>query len=929
MKKTLLSFALMLAAMTVSAEEYSDGDINYEVDFDTKTATVIWKRSWEEMGPFGVHHNNYEGDIVIPETVGEYTVVAIGSQAFANLYNDRVSISSISIPKTVKKIGSDAFNGCYNLKTFTIPATVEEIGGSVFSNSAIETLTIEDGDTPLTIGWRGYSTGSVLTGIDACRTVYVGRDITCNFRIGTNSTFSFCENVTDITYGPLVTKINVNECWRSKSIQHVTFLCPELQEIPDNAFAESEGLLSVTLPAKVGRVGNYAFADCPKLSELKVPATLTSIGKGAFSNCKGLKELTIPATTTEVGESAFSGTGLTQLTFSDSQTPLPVGRWFISGIADGSLTLYLGRDLDLSNGLYGGGPLADYSAIGELTYGKYITVIHVKEAYRNKGLKTVYIKSDYITEIPDGAFQECSNLEEVWTSCWMDDSLSATESRITAIGNSAFSDCKKLRAYFIKYQGMPVMQMSGAATTIGDYAFYNTALDQFLVQAPVTYMGQTVFGNSQVKKIILESTTEPLKMHKRCLNGLNGADLRIRRPLDIDEGMFRDGGGIARVTYSQEANKVDSWKYNKGLKYVYVSSKNITEIPKEAFYECNALDSVKVNVEKIGNSAFEYCRNMQKAVFYEGLKTIGNNAFQNAMLTKVELPSTVDSIGTRAFSCKTVDVLDSIVCLGTVPPVCTGWPFYEKNKFLQTDVILIVPGAGLAAYKQAEYWKDFLNIEGEGEVPPETTTVTLATAPSSNKGYATFYDSQNNYEMPTGLAAYVLSETNSGTSNFVWQKLNGSVIPKGVAVELTATVSTASTTFTLTATAEATPYTGTNYLLGSDVATTTAASVDSYFYKLCFGAKGTTLENWLGWFPGDRNFSAFQIDGHRAWIALPKSSATRAPYIPNPEETSGIEAAADGVQETSNPWYDLQGRSLTKPVAPGIYVRDGRKVIIK
>ena len=67
--------------------------------------------------------NPYENDDV------EHEFVAIGDYAFNNLNQN---LNSIIIPKTVKSIGSYAFNSCL-LSNINIPKSVEVIGESCFS----------------------------------------------------------------------------------------------------------------------------------------------------------------------------------------------------------------------------------------------------------------------------------------------------------------------------------------------------------------------------------------------------------------------------------------------------------------------------------------------------------------------------------------------------------------------------------------------------------------------------------------------------------------------------------------------------------------------------------------------------------------------------------------------------------------------------
>ena len=204
---------------------------------------------------------------------------------------------------------------------------------------------------------------------------------------------------------------------------------------------------------------------------------------------------------------------------------------------------------------------------------------------------------------------------------------------------------------------------------------------------------------------------------------------------------------------------------------------------------------------------------------------------------------------------------------------------------------------------------------------PATATYDLKVA---DAGYATFYDSKDHYQLPAGLKASTVSGISGGKLSY--QSISGNIVPKGTAVLIEATEKKAAT-YTLTATTVADgSAVGTNLLYGSDETTTTSAAGTNLFYKLAYGPSGTSLAKSFGWFWGAQNGAPFSIDGHRAWLAVPSGAAARG-YLINGEETTieglGIDADANSI------WTDLQGRRLTKPTQPGIYFRDGRKVVVK
>ncbi len=198
------------------------------------------------------------------------------------------------------------------------------------------------------------------------------------------------------------------------------------------------------------------------------------------------------------------------------------------------------------------------------------------------------------------------------------------------------------------------------------------------------------------------------------------------------------------------------------------------------------------------------------------------------------------------------------------------------------------------------------------------------TITTSAAGYATFYDSQTNYQLPSGLRAFCVVADQSQKGGIRNVYLDGNVIPKGTAVAIAADKKQQAT-YTLTSVAEATPYTGENLLHGSDVATTTTADGDCFFYKACYGPAGTALANWFGWYPANKAKGPFRSEAHRAWLAIPKSMSTRGYY--------GFGDGATAIDEIgttdSDGWYDLQGRRIEKPRRAGVYIRNRQKRVVK
>ena len=59
--------------------------------------------------------------------------------------------------------------------------------------------------------------------------------------------------------------------------------------IPDGAFRNCSGLVSVELPDGLISIGNLAFQNCSKLASVNIPGSVTSLKSATFQGCESLK----------------------------------------------------------------------------------------------------------------------------------------------------------------------------------------------------------------------------------------------------------------------------------------------------------------------------------------------------------------------------------------------------------------------------------------------------------------------------------------------------------------------------------------------------------------------------------------------------------------------------------------------------------------
>lgn len=80
-----------------------------------------------------------------------------------------------------------------------------------------------------------------------------------------------------------------------------------LSKIEAGAFAGS-ALSRIVIPEGVTEIGDYAFYDCNALKEVVLPSSLKKIGKGAFGNCTALTAIDMSETAiAEIPEACFAG----------------------------------------------------------------------------------------------------------------------------------------------------------------------------------------------------------------------------------------------------------------------------------------------------------------------------------------------------------------------------------------------------------------------------------------------------------------------------------------------------------------------------------------------------------------------------------------------------------------------------------------------
>lgn len=529
--------------------------------------------------------------------VTEYksAIAEIGNKAFRN-----TNISSVVIPESTAasiKLGTEIFQGCFELTSLTIPSGVQSgLEGALNTCVALENVIIsadnpnyksengiiynKSGDTlvysyvPAAVDENGVLTvtaknigASAYAGQMGIKKVVFSKDIVT---IGANA-FEGCANLTEVEF--------------SKESGSLT-------AIPDSAFKGCTSLAAVTnMPATVTSIGKYAFSGCKSLKSIEYGAGVTTLGNYAFEN-SGLTEITFPKQLTTLGQEVFKGSAAVTQVYSQETV-------------NGKLvTVYKPVAISLP---------ASLTSIGA-------------SAFKNVQISSLTLHEG-ITSIGNYAFSNCFSMK----NCAKTVTVPAT---VTSLGTYAFSDNTCLQK--VEFAGTE--QVPANVNNIGNYAFKNSAITSISLPASVKTLGQNAFENCANLKTV--EFAEGIKITEIKSAAFKGCTLL--EGVAVPEGVKTIGANSfenctsletatlpSSLTYIGKAAFMNSAIYEivipEKVRFLSAANKAST-----SGYMTGGTTRLDPSQNKIGSNSsgqFAFCKNLTKVTLPANLEEIGAHAF--------------------------------------------------------------------------------------------------------------------------------------------------------------------------------------------------------------------------------------------------------------------------------------------------------------
>jgi len=680
--------------------------------------------------------------------------------------------------------------------------------------------------------------------------------------------FYWCYNLTDIKIPDNVESIGSYAFGSCGHLACVS-MSNNVRRIANNAFEYCSELTDISISKGITSLEDNVFENCSALTDITIPNSVTSIGKRAFRDCWKLASISIPNSVKSIGTEAFQNCyGLESITLPNSMTSIEYGVFDHCGL----------REIIIPNGVTSIGHMAfSYCTnLSDISIPNSVTSIGY-EAFHHCSSLTSFNVSKNVTSIGPGVLGGCSNLETIEVdaenTCY--NSRNNCNAIIDSETNELLAGCKNTI-------------IPDGVTSIGHDVFYNCRdLKTVTIPSSVTYIGSYAFAATGITSIVIPNSVTDMGQYS-----FSGC-------LDLTSATFSDGATIIGNAMFSFCPKLTNVTIPNSMKTICWG----------AFGRCSGLTSINIpnSVKEIGSYAFQNCTGLKNIVIPNAIEKIEVRTFLDcSSLTNVLIPASVTLIDENAFEgCSN---LSSVTCLAQRPPRTMN------NSFSRYGTLHVLSGCK-AIYSSYSYsWHNFKIVDDASETLPETIKI-------GTSGYATYCSEYNlDFTNVDGIKAYIASSFDPKTGALTTTRVYN--VPAGEGMLLKGT---AGESYDIPTTDDV------NIVMNLFKGTTAAFTLyptDNGKTNFVF-TKGTSGKYGFYRFTG-----SVSMPSNKAWLQIPSTALSNNTkgfsLIEEDEEVTGISdinIKDDSADNSAT--FDLQGRRLVNRPAHGLYIKNGKMVVVK
>ena len=629
-------------------------------------------------------------------------------------------LQSITIPQSVTEIGAEAFAACSKLTAISLPSALTTIGIASFHSTGLTSITLPEGMTTIEPGTFGKSK---LKSIKLSKSL---KQITSNnesYNLGSlpneyydfrkyinmyrddSGAFQNCKELESIDLnGAVLTILGSYTFNECDKLRSIDLSSTKLEEIPTSTFYSCDSLRAITFPSTVKTIGQQAFYNNLSLESLKMPAALTSIYNNAFNECKKIRSIDLSATSLTKIESWFSN-------------------------VDSLRTVKLPSTVtEIGESAFAGSPIEEINFPASLTtIGNY--------AFSGNRLKTVDLSATQFTTI-NNWFANNNKLRTV--------KLPET---VTTLGENAFNNC------YITGINFP-----SSLTTISNNALNYCQIDTLRLPATVIEIGNSAFRYAKFDCVEIPSTVTKINS-----NAFYDAEIRGSLNITPNAALAWADGTPFRCYGSEYITNEDGTSYNRYWHLPDVYWNSAAEFPRDKFGQIDNL-YLPANGSVSNNNDIGY-------IFYNGLTKRIDIAYTNENRKysfSVNKEMKTQMINYRKYFSTTSGYGEAAGWKTIVLPFDVKEISYERDGYNEKDTVALAPfgSKALETAGTLPFWLYELGTDGNYKA---------ATEIKAHKAYLICMPNNDKYPSENNISGYVNFTTSDATNGVTLKPTAGAL----------------------------------------------------------------------------------------------------------------------------------------------------------